>query len=414
MIPVVKAHAYGNDFLYVDEWNALERDRVALARAICDRHTGIGADGLILYRRTPDGAKMRLLNADGSHAEVSGNGVRGLAALLIDVFGFASADGTVRVHTDAGEKTLTLVGREGRRPVFRAEMGQPAQLARQTLEIAGEPVGVVTRRPRPPPGAAPARHPCACPGGELRPHHLGQSEIHWLQDPFGNHVAHVSFKEGTRQEVLEVRVELAVDVRPVNPFDFFVDDRCKTWPFTYPGEFLQDLSPFLASSEDAEHRPMFARFLKSLPGQPDTVDEVVALNRPSTAPCDTSSARSPASGRPRRRSKNGRGSCRDSAVLLIAALAARGFAARFASGYLIQLTDEGMIPDEPKGVGRDVVDLHAWAEVFLPGGGWIGLDRHERAALRRGPHPACLHCSPALATPLEGTSDRRRPRSRSR
>ncbi len=144
MIPVVKAHAYGNDFLYVDEWNALERDRVALARAICDRHTGIGADGLILYRRTPDGAKMRLLNADGSHAEVSGNGVRGLAALLIDVFGFASADGTVRVHTDAGEKTLTLVGREGRRPVFRAEMGQPAQLARQTLEIAGEPVGVVT------------------------------------------------------------------------------------------------------------------------------------------------------------------------------------------------------------------------------------------------------------------------------
>ena len=141
---VVKAHAYGNDFLYVDEWNALERDRVALARAICDRHTGIGADGLILYRRTPDGAKMRLLNADGSHAEVSGNGVRGLAALLIDVFGFASADGTVRVDTDAGEKTLTLVGREGRRPCSAPRSGQPARLARQTLEIAGEPVGVVT------------------------------------------------------------------------------------------------------------------------------------------------------------------------------------------------------------------------------------------------------------------------------
>jgi diaminopimelate epimerase len=144
MIPVVKAHAYGNDFLYVDEGHALERDRVWLARVLCERHTGIGADGLVLYRRTPDGAAMRLLNADGSHAEVSGNGVRGLAAVLIDVHGFASADGAIRIQTDAGEKTLVLLGRDEGRPVFRAAMGQPTLVKVQTLEVDREALGVVT------------------------------------------------------------------------------------------------------------------------------------------------------------------------------------------------------------------------------------------------------------------------------
>lgn len=143
MIPVIKAHACGNDFLYVDEREALERDRVALARTLCERHTGIGADGLILYRQIPGGAAMRLLNADGSHAEVSGNGVRGLAAVLVDELGFASPDGTVRVQTDAGEKTLVLVGREDGRPVFRAAMGQPTSIRQLTLDVGGEALGVV-------------------------------------------------------------------------------------------------------------------------------------------------------------------------------------------------------------------------------------------------------------------------------
>ncbi len=144
MIPVIKAHAYGNDFLYVEERDALERDRVGLARELCERHTGLGADGLILFRRTPGGAAMRLLNADGSHAEVSGNGVRGLAAVLIDLLGVVCPDDAVRIQTDAGEKTLVLVGREGRRPVFRAAMGQPEGVTRQTLDVAGEALGVVT------------------------------------------------------------------------------------------------------------------------------------------------------------------------------------------------------------------------------------------------------------------------------
>ena len=87
MLPVVKAHAYGNDFLFVEERHAQGRDGAALARAMCARHTGIGADGLILYRLVPGGAAMSLLNADGSYSEVSGNGVRGLATVLLDVHG---------------------------------------------------------------------------------------------------------------------------------------------------------------------------------------------------------------------------------------------------------------------------------------------------------------------------------------
>jgi diaminopimelate epimerase len=107
-----KAHAYGNDFLYV-----LSREVApgvaldALAREMCERHTGIGADGLILYEPTPDGASMRLLNADGSWSEVSGNGVRGLAALLLRDDERKGA--AVTIHTEGGVKTLERAGREG-------------------------------------------------------------------------------------------------------------------------------------------------------------------------------------------------------------------------------------------------------------------------------------------------------------
>ncbi len=144
MIPVVKAQACGNDFLYVEEAHAAGRDAAALARRVCERRTGIGADGLILYRRTPGGAVMRLLNADGSRAEVSGNGVRGLAAVLVDVHRDEPGSGAVRVETDAGEKSLVLVGRDGGRPVFRAAMGQPTAIARRILAVAGDDLDVVT------------------------------------------------------------------------------------------------------------------------------------------------------------------------------------------------------------------------------------------------------------------------------
>jgi diaminopimelate epimerase len=134
-----KAHAYGNDFLYVRSQDvppgvALD----ALARELCERQTGIGADGLILYEPAPDGASMRLLNADGSWSEVSGNGVRGLAALLLRDDSRETA--SITIATEGGVKTLVRTGREGSRQTFRAAMGLPADLREVTVTAAGESV----------------------------------------------------------------------------------------------------------------------------------------------------------------------------------------------------------------------------------------------------------------------------------
>jgi len=137
-----KAHAYGNDFLFVPEEDVAARDAAELARAACNRHRGAGADGLILYRAGVQGASMKLYNADGSRAEVSGNGVRCLAALLIR----AGADrgAPLVIESDGGTKRLTLLGESGREYLFRAFMGDPERIQHATLDVGGQPVSVVT------------------------------------------------------------------------------------------------------------------------------------------------------------------------------------------------------------------------------------------------------------------------------
>jgi diaminopimelate epimerase len=142
MLDFIKAHAYGNDFLFVLREDARDLDFAALARQLCDRHTGIGADGLIVYQLTPGGASMRLRNADGSRAEVSGNGVRCLAAIVADRHPHLRSEG-IAIDTESGEKWLTLEAVEGDRFVFRAAMGQPTSLRQVTLDVLGEPVNVV-------------------------------------------------------------------------------------------------------------------------------------------------------------------------------------------------------------------------------------------------------------------------------
>jgi diaminopimelate epimerase len=143
---IVKAHAYGNDFLLLAEQEVpLGTDRPALARELCDRHRGIGADGLITYADGPRGARMALLNADGSYSEVSGNGVRCLAAWLARTRSLKAGQ-SVEIETDAGTKTLELLGIEGRRLTFRAAMGQPEQVQQRTIDVDGTPVTAVTLR----------------------------------------------------------------------------------------------------------------------------------------------------------------------------------------------------------------------------------------------------------------------------
>jgi diaminopimelate epimerase len=136
-----KAHAYGNDFLYARTDAAAGAALDVLARDMCDRHTGIGADGLIVYEPTAGGATMKLFNADGSRAEVSGNGVRGLGALLLRDHHAGAAELTIQ--TEAGPKKLIRTGDVDGRQMFRAEMGLPSDIRQVQATAAGESVQLV-------------------------------------------------------------------------------------------------------------------------------------------------------------------------------------------------------------------------------------------------------------------------------
>jgi diaminopimelate epimerase len=135
-LPIRKAHAYGNDFLFVPDDRVF--DNVSgLAQELCDRHAGVGADGLILYALVPGGAKMRLLNADGSASELSGNGLRCLAALIARAERLTPG-GVVAIETGAGTKTLELLERDGARYTFRAALGPPADVRQVQIPVLDE------------------------------------------------------------------------------------------------------------------------------------------------------------------------------------------------------------------------------------------------------------------------------------
>ncbi len=233
-----------------------------------------------------------------------------------------------------------------------------------------------------------------------------EHRVHWQRDPHGNHVARVTFKAGQRVTALDLTVEIAVDIRPVNPFDFFIDDRVKQVPFVYPDRLDAELAPYLDMGDPAYRLGRHATdLLKSLPWRGETMAQLIALN--SAIQNNVAYVIRNESGvwTPEETLTHGRGSCRDSAVLLVALMRARGIAARFVSGYLVQLTDEGMIPGEPRGVGSDVVDLHAWAEAFIPGAGWIGFDATSGLLCGEGHIPLAATATPASAAPLDGTSE---------
>ena len=141
---LVKAHAFGNDFLLLETREVSgDVDRAGLARAVCDRHRGIGADGLIIYEAAARGAAMRLLNADGSSSEVSGNGVRCLAA-WIAASRSLPVGSSVEIDTDAGAKSLDLLALSNDEYTFRAAMGQPERIERHVLTVLGSSIDAVT------------------------------------------------------------------------------------------------------------------------------------------------------------------------------------------------------------------------------------------------------------------------------
>jgi diaminopimelate epimerase len=142
MINFAKAHAYGNDFLYVPRSEIGGIAEAAFACEVCDRHAGVGADGLIVYQPTPSGASMTLWNADGSRAEVSGNGVRALAALLLRRDD--SSNACVAIETDAGVRRLTRLERNGVRQTFRSSMGLPSEPVQISIAAGAESVQAVS------------------------------------------------------------------------------------------------------------------------------------------------------------------------------------------------------------------------------------------------------------------------------
>jgi diaminopimelate epimerase len=147
-LELLKAHAYGNDFLYLEAGDLERPDGPGLAKQLCDRHTGVGADGLILFRWTDAGAAMRLYNADGSFSEVSGNGVRGLAAVCCwdRIRDGRPAPSSLVISTDAGHKRVEVLSGEPPRFVCRTAMGPPTDIRQASIDVGGAIVDAVVLR----------------------------------------------------------------------------------------------------------------------------------------------------------------------------------------------------------------------------------------------------------------------------
>jgi len=225
--------------------------------------------------------------------------------------------------------------------------------------------------------------------------------INWQQDAFGNYMARLVFPERTRE--LSIEVELIANMTVINPFDFFVESSAAVYPFRYEGQLARDLAPYL---EIRERGSLLTTWLASVDGKGrETVDFLVDLNRrlqhdirylvrleAGVQTCEQTLA-------------THSGSCRDSTWLLVQILRHLGLAARFVSGYLVQLVADVPSTDAPSGPPADFTDLHAWAEVYVPGAGWLGLDPTSGLFAGEGHIPLACTPDPASAAPVRGTSE---------
>ncbi len=194
--------------------------------------------------------------------------------------------------------------------------------------------------------------------------------VNHQQDPYGNWLSRFVFPEPVTE--FRIEVDLVADMTVYNPFDFFVDETAQEWPFDYPAELVEDLSIYRKTETPG---PLLADFMKSIPrDKTGTVDFLVGLNARLSNEINYVIRMEPGVQTPEETLGTVRGSCRDTSWLLVQILRNLGFAARFVSGYLIQLKPDLVALDGPAGTDHDFTDLHAWCEVYLPGAGWIGLD----------------------------------------
>jgi uncharacterized protein (DUF2126 family) len=229
--------------------------------------------------------------------------------------------------------------------------------------------------------------------------------LNWQQDPFGNWVARLVFPE--KATALEITVDLLADMTVINPFDFFIDAAAENFPFAYPDGLKRELGPYLEADPAG---PMLADWLartrtELLAEELRTIDMLVGINRRVQQEVGYIVRLEAGVQTPEQTLELKRGSCRDSAWLLVQALRHLGLAARFASGYLIQLKADVAALDGPSGTERDFTDLHAWSEVFIPGAGWVGLDPTSGLLAGEGHIPLACTAQPSSAAPIIGATE---------
>ena len=222
--------------------------------------------------------------------------------------------------------------------------------------------------------------------------------LNWQQDPHGNYLARLVFPETT--QLFEVKVDLVAELAVINPFDFFLDYDGVEYPIRYSDDLGKGLQPYLSVLPAG---PKLEEFLRGVPRGPRrTVDYLVDLNRSVHEAARYIIRMTPGVQTCEETLSLGSGSCRDSAWLLVQVLRHLGLAARFVSGYLIQLKPDVKPLDGPAGTDHDFTDLHAWAEVYLPGAGWIGLEPDLRPGGRRGALARCRNAGPGVRRPGDG------------
>ncbi|KQX33455.1 DUF2126 domain-containing protein [Variovorax sp. Root434] len=225
--------------------------------------------------------------------------------------------------------------------------------------------------------------------------------VNWMQDPFANYQARLVFPEKTRE--FKVTVDLVVEMAVYNPFDFFLEPQAENFPFKYTASQAEELAPYLVADPVT---PLLEAYLDKVDRKEQrTIDFLVGINQQVQQDVNYLIRMEPGVQTPEETLASGSGSCRDSGWLLVQLLRHMGLAARFVSGYLIQLTPDVKALDGPSGTTVDFTDLHAWCEVFLPGAGWIGLDATSGLLAGEGHIPLACTPTPSSAAPIEGGVD---------